>query len=155
MATKETVWDAVRLMASVWRFPNEDQKATATAYHVALSDLSDLEVTEAVKSLMHSWTKTAPPKPADIRSEALANKPSNNRPLLPRPEPNHEDILRKIRVGSYHVNAIAQCGLADKTPDRWTREEWLQASKRQAELRRELGLPKPNTDNATLREKWT
>ena len=144
MATKEMIAEMIDSMASVWKFPREDLKATAETYYRALRDLSDDQVMDAATDLLSSWTKTAPPKPADIRTTAAELKPSPYMPpRLVRPEPSHEDIVHKIRCDLYHVRAITEV-LGDKRRHEhhrhWTAEEWKAISAKQAKYRAELGL---------------
>ena len=144
MATKETIAEAVQSMASVWKFPSSDLKATAAAYHLALRDLADEQVTEAVTALLSSWGRNTPPKPADILAQVKEFEISSPRPpRLPRPQPSHDDIIHKVRCDTYHVRAIREV-LGEKrrhTPHwHWTAEESVAISSRQAEMRKELGL---------------
>lgn len=144
MATRETLWDVVSSMATVWKFPGEDLKATAKAYHLALRDLSDDQIMDAAQALLSSWTKTVPPKPADIRTTAAELKPSPyTPPRLARPEPSHEDIMHKLRCDTYHVRAVTEV-LGEKRRHEhhryWTAEEWKAISAKQAKYRAELGL---------------
>ena len=144
MATKETVWEAVQSMASVWKFPGTDLKLTAGAYYSALRDLSDEDVKRATGALLSEWTKTAPPKPADVRIIADELRPLP--PRLPRParhEPTHEEIMAKIRRDNYHVQAIRECGVWDIHPDKWSLEQSRAVSKRQHKLREQYGIPHP------------
>ena len=144
MATRETTWDAIQSMASVWTFPGKDLKATAEAYYLALRDLSDDQLTDAVTALLSSWAKASPPKPADILTKASEFKISSPRPRrLPKPAPSHDDIMHKVRCDTYHVRAITEVLGEERrhTPHwRWTAEESVKISSRQAEMRKELGL---------------
>lgn len=155
MATKETITDLIRSMASVWNFPGKDLKATAGAYHVALRDLSDDDVKGAITALLSEWTKNSPPKPADIRMTAATFKTiSQALPGLPQREPSHEEIMLKVRRDTYACRAIAEVlgeHRRHEHPRFWTRPEWLAIAKRQKELRTELGLPEPPPKNAVLR----
>ena len=143
MATKETIWDAVQLMASVWKFPG-DLKTVAAAYHTALRDLGDTEATEAIKALLSSWEKASPPRPADILKQAAEFKILSPRPpRLAKPTPSHDEIMHKVRCDTYHVRAIREVLGEERrhTPHwRWTSEESVAISRRQAEMRKELGL---------------
>lgn len=143
MATKETIWDAVQLMANVWKFPGADLKAAATAYHLALRDLGDEQVTEAITALLSSWEKATPPRPAEILKQAAEFKILSPRPpRLPKPAPSHDEIMHKVRCDTYHVRAIAEV-LGERrrhTPHwQWTPEEFKAISRRQADMRKELG----------------
>ena len=144
MATKETIWDMVSSMASVWTFPGNDLKATAAAYYQALRDLSDDQIMDAATALLASWQKASPPKPADIRvSVAELRISSPRQPRLPRPEPDHDEILHRIKCQTYHVRAITDVLGEERRHlhhSHWTASEWKAISKRQAELRSALGL---------------
>ena len=142
MATKEVIWDLVSLMASMWTFPGKDLKMTAEGYHMALRDLSDTQVKEAVTALLSEWGKAAPPKPADILLIAKETAPVSNKPSrLPPRERSHDEIMQKIWRDTYHMQAI-QDVLGEKRrhdpSERWSREEWLAISKRQGEYREEI-----------------
>lgn len=144
MATKEAVWEAVQSMASVWRFPGEDLKATALAYHLALRDLSDNQLAASAAELLSSWEKQAPPKPADFcRVAKELRPPLPSSPRLPPREPSHEEIMHRVKCQTYHLQAIAEV-LGDKRRHdhsrNWSPEEWKAISKRQAELKADLGL---------------
>ena len=155
MARKDTIASAIRLMANTWKFPGTDLQATAEAYHSALSDLSDKEVADAVSRLLASWDKVSPPKPADIRRDAAEYRPlSKKLPPVAARERSHDETLHHIRCTTYAARVIAECGLRDKHPDLWTREEWLRVSKAQAAERQRLGIPYPDISKTPLREKW-
>ena len=65
------------------------------------------------------------------------------RPVRRRPTPSHDEIMHKVRCDTYHVRAIAEV-LGEKRKHvphgEWTAAEFAAIAKRQAEMRRELGL---------------
>lgn len=136
MATKETVWDLVQSMATLWRFPGKDLKATAKTYHRALRDLSDDQATEAVTALLSEWGKPQAPAPADILTTAKAFKrQSNPLPRLPRSEPSHDEIIAKIKRDMAPLNAVLDV-LGDYKPfDKWTEDEKRRVARAQAAAR--------------------
>ena len=141
MATKETVWDMVQSMATLWRFPSQDLKATAETYHQALKDLSDDNVRNAAQELCASWGKSSAPMPADIIRIAKEQRPVPFRPpRLPRKEPTHEEIITKVKRDTYASQAIIEVLGSHKPFEKWTEAEKTAVAKRQAELRAELGM---------------
>ena len=155
MATKETIWGAVQLMAGAWKFPGVDLKQTAMAYYEALRDLADEDIERATKSLLASWPKETAPKPAVIRQTAHETRPSPPKPpRLERPAPTHEEIMAKLKRDMYATQAIKECGLADKRIDRWTHEQRRAVATKQRDYRQKLGIPEPDASRAPVRPAW-
>jgi hypothetical protein len=167
MATKETVSQAMQLMANVWRFPGTDLAAAAEAYYLALRNLSDQQVAEAVESLLATWNRTSPPKPADLIATArdqmkLAESVTPVRALAPRADMSHDELIHKLRCDVYHVDAWVEAvneyagtsyGTMFDIPRRYNAPSLQDGSmpidlsrlisKKQAEYRRRLGIPEP------------